>query len=254
MTEWGRTGDDEPRVSGSKADGSLMTEIVGDRRPVPLRLAITSLVRCVVRTLALLSRGEISQPNDRVGQVLRFDDRSGGRVYRETVVQNAAVDAPAVLVVGFRLRWVRGWGHAVFRAESLLNTPLFVGFPGFVSKLWLAHDENGVYRGVYQWSDWKRADGYVRALWWVLAVVSVRGSIRYVVIPGLRRDDVLADPAILEGLAANQELAWWRVIAVEPPPAASGPPRNRSAAQRRRGSVGSPRTRRSGRLARSRGA
>jgi hypothetical protein len=84
MTEWGRTGDDEPRVSGSKADGSLMTEIVGDRRPVPLRLAITSLVRCVVRTLALLSRGEISQPNDRVGQVLRFDDRSGGRVYRET--------------------------------------------------------------------------------------------------------------------------------------------------------------------------
>jgi hypothetical protein len=29
----------------------------------------------------------------------------------------------------------------LFRAESLLNTPLFVGFPGFVSKLWLAHDE-----------------------------------------------------------------------------------------------------------------
>jgi hypothetical protein len=30
----------------------------------------------------------------------------------------------------------------VFRAESILNTPLFAGFPGFVSKLWLAHDEN----------------------------------------------------------------------------------------------------------------
>jgi hypothetical protein len=71
---------------------------------------------------------------------------------RQTVVLNAAVDAPAVLVVGFRLRWVRGWAHTVFRAESLLNTPLFVGFPGFVSKLWLAHDENGVDRGVYQWT------------------------------------------------------------------------------------------------------
>jgi hypothetical protein len=81
---------------------------------------------------------------------------------------------------------------------------------------------NGVYRGVYQWSDWKRADGYVRALWWVLAVVSVRGSIRYVVIPGLRRDDMLADPAILEGIAANQERAWWRIIAVESPKGGSG--------------------------------
>ena len=202
-------------VSGSKSDNSLMTDIVGDRRPLHLRLAISSLVGCVVRTLALLSRREISQPTDRVGQVLRFDDHSGGRVYRETVVQNAAVDAPAVLVVGFRLRWVRGWGHAIFRAESLLNTLLFVGFPGFVSKLWLAHDENGVYRGVYQWSDWRRADGYVRALWWVLAVVSLRGSVRYVVIPGLRRDEVLADPTILEGIAANQGRAWWRITAVE---------------------------------------
>ena len=83
-------------------------------------------------------------------------------------------------------------------AESLLNTPLFVGFPGFVSKLWLAHDENGAYRGFYQWNGAQLADAYVRALWWVLALVSVRSSIHYVVLPGLRRDDVLADPTILE--------------------------------------------------------
>jgi hypothetical protein len=58
-----------------------------------------------------------------------------------------------------------------------LNTPLFVGFPGFVSKLWLAHDEKSLYRGVYQWNDGRQADRYVRALWWVLAAVSVRSSI-----------------------------------------------------------------------------
>lgn len=39
----------------------------------------------------------------------------------------------------------------MFRPMSLLNTPFFVGFPGFVSKLWLANDEHGVYRGLYQW-------------------------------------------------------------------------------------------------------
>ena len=67
-------------------------------------------------------------------------------------MKNAVTDEPVVLVVAFRLRWVRGRGHALFRAESLLNTPLFVGFPGFVSKLWVAHDEGHVYRGVYQWN------------------------------------------------------------------------------------------------------
>jgi hypothetical protein len=95
----------------------------------------------------LLARRAISQPKDRLGSVLRFGDGTGGRVYRETIRTGAPRDAPVVLVVAFKLRWVRGWGHPLFRAESLLNTPLFVGFPGFVSKLWLAHDERGVYRG-----------------------------------------------------------------------------------------------------------
>ena len=163
----------------------------------------------------LLWRRAISQPTNRVGEVLRFSDGSGGRVYRETIAPQATVDSPAVLVVAFTLRWVRGRGHALFRAESLLNTPLFVGFPGFVSKLWLADDENGVYRGFYQWDGSELADAYVRALWWVLALVSVRGSIRYVVLPGLRRDSVLVDPPLLDGIAPEQPQAWWRLTAVE---------------------------------------
>src|SRR5216110_1305570 len=81
------------------------------------------------------------------------------------------------LRVTFRLRAVRGWGHAVFRAESLLNTPLFAGFPGFVSKLWLADDDLGRYRGLYEWDDPLLAENYARALWRVLALVSVPGSI-----------------------------------------------------------------------------
>jgi hypothetical protein len=119
-----------------------------------------------------------------------------------------------VLVVAFRLRVVRGWGHAVFRAESLLNTPLFVGFPGFVSKLWLAHDENGTYRGVYQWDGPNRAEHYARSLWRVLALVSVPGSIHYMVVPGLRRDDVLAAPHLLDDTAPTDESPWWKVVDV----------------------------------------
>ena len=85
-------------------------------------------------------------------------------------------------------------GHALFRRESLLNTPLFVGFPGFVSKLWCAHDERGIYRGLYDWDGPAAAEHYARSLRWVLAPVCVPGSVHHRVLPGVRRDGLLADP------------------------------------------------------------
>jgi hypothetical protein len=142
---------------------------MGDRRHLPLARALRSLGRSVMWTAVMLARREIRQPTDHVGDVLHFGDGSHGRVFRETVAANAPTDDPVVLVVGFRLRWVRGRGHALFRAESLLNTPLFAGFPGFVTKLWVADDESGLYRGVYQWNGAAPAHAYVRALWWARA-------------------------------------------------------------------------------------
>ena len=144
---------------------------------------------------------------------LRFADGTSARVYRETVVAGRAPADPCVLVVEFRLRVVHGWGHALFRWESLLNTPLFVGFPGFVSKLWLAHDERGVYRGVYEWDGPVRAEYYARCLWRVLALGSVPGSIHYQVLPGLRRDELLHAPRRLEAAPASAG-SWWRLLEV----------------------------------------
>jgi hypothetical protein len=163
----------------------------GDRPPLPLPRALAAVGRCAARTLVLLARGRIEQPTGHIGEVLHVGNGVHARVYRETVVKNAAVDDPAALVVEFRLRWVRGWGHSLFRAVSVLNTPLFAGFPGLVSKLWLAQDTTGVYRGIYQWNGAVRADAYARALWWVLALVSERRSIHYLVLPGRHRDDLL---------------------------------------------------------------
>ena len=104
-----------------------------------------------------------------------------------------------MLLVGFRLRAVRGQlAHAMFRFESLFNTPLFVGFPGFVSKLWVAHDSNDIYRGAYEWDGATLAEDYVRTLWRVLALVCVPGSIHYEIVPGLTRGELLRDPATLD--------------------------------------------------------
>jgi len=116
---------------------------------------------------------------------------------------------PCLLVVEFRLRAVHGRGHAAFRWESLLNTSLFAGFPGFVSKLWLAHDERGRYRGLYEWDGPRRAEAYARVLWRVLALVSVPGSIHYIVLPGLRRAELLGQ---LPGSSAADGAAWWRLV------------------------------------------
>jgi hypothetical protein len=158
----------------------------------------------------MVARGELHWPRDNVGRVLRFADGTSARVYRETVVPGTPND-PCFLAVSFRLRLIRGRGHAWFRAESILNTPLFVGFPGFGSKLWLAHDDRGVYRGLYEWDGAGRAERYARSLWRVLELGCEKGSIDYRVFPGVRRDEVLADPTLLDREAPDEQETWWRV-------------------------------------------
>jgi hypothetical protein len=187
--------------------------VVTEEPPLAYRAALWAVTSCAASTARLLWRHRLHLPRGHVGMRLRFADGTSARVYRETVVDRGVTREPCVLVVGFRLRAVRGWGHAVFRAESLLNTPLFAGFPGLVSKLWLADDERGRYRGLYEWDDPQQAEAYARALWRVLALVSVPGSIHYVVLPGLRRDELLARPQVLAGAAADAA-AWWRLSAV----------------------------------------
>jgi hypothetical protein len=187
---------------------------MNDQAPLPYGVAARAEVRCVLRTGALLARRRIHQPSEHGGLYLRFADGTSARVYRETVVTGGPPPDPCVLLVAFRLRLVRGWGHALFRRESLLNTPLFAGYPGFVSKLWLAHDERGAYRGVYEWDGPERAEYYARCLWRVLALVSAPGSIHYRVVPGLRRDEVLAAPHLLDATAPTDTTAWWRLVAV----------------------------------------
>jgi hypothetical protein len=165
-------------------------------------------------TVDLLAHHRVHLPTDHIGLKLCFADGTSARVYRETVVEGAASLHPCVLLVEFRLRFVRGLWHSVFRWESLANTPLFVGFPGFISKLWLAHDERNVYRGIYDWNEPDRAEHYARSLWHVLALGCEPGSIHYKILPGLRRDEVLSDPHMIDGFAPEDARAWWRPISV----------------------------------------
>jgi hypothetical protein len=187
---------------------------VNEQSPLPQWVAWKAVARCAATTAVLLARRRVHLPREHVGMRLRFADGSESVVYRETVVDGPRTEDPCVLVVEFRLRAVWGRGHALFRWESLYNTPLFAAFPGLISKLWLAADEHGVYRGLYEWDGSARAESYARALWRVLALVSVRGSIHYRVLPGLRRDELLARPDQLREQAAADPSHWWQPVAV----------------------------------------
>ncbi|MFI5623785.1 hypothetical protein ACIA03_09985 [Nocardioides sp. NPDC051685] len=176
--------------------------------PLPAATAWRAVARCVIESARMLATGVVHWPRVNVGRRLRFADGTTGEVYRETSVAVPAAE-PCLLVVGFRLRLVRGRGHVLFRWESWLNTPLFVGFPGFVSKLWLAADEHGRYRGFYEWDEADLAEHYARSLWRVLALVSEPGSIDFRVVPGMHRDEVLADPGLLDGHADPSVPDWW---------------------------------------------
>jgi hypothetical protein len=158
---------------------------VSPQYPLPLAEAWVAVARCIVRSAGLLAQRRIHLPRSHVGDRLHFADGTSARVYRETIGDRPPAAEATVLVMAFRLRGVRGIGHDLFRLESMLNTPLFVGFDGFVSKLWLAHDGRRTYRGIYEWDGASLAEAYARALWRVLALVSVRGSIRYHIIAGM---------------------------------------------------------------------
>lgn len=195
-TRGGLDGDTTPHPHGARPG------------PLPVRMAWAGVGRCVWQTARLLGTRRVHLPRDEVGRIVRFADGSSAQVYRETRLDRTAAAAPCVLVVCFRLRGVRGRGHSVFRAESLLNTPLFVGFPGFVSKLWMAHDEKGRYRGIYDWDGAEAARRYAGCLWRVLALVSVPGSVDYRVVEGAHREEVLAGSAAV-GPQVRGDDTWW---------------------------------------------
>lgn len=173
---------------------------------------VRRFTRSAVKTVRLLAGGRLRSPHAWLGRRLTFADGTTSVVFRETAAVGMAVADPAVLVVQFRLRLIctNRLAHALFWRECLLHTPLFAGFPGFRTKLWLSDLQTGVYRGVYEWDGADRAVAYAETLARLLRLVSQRGYVRYHVVPGLRRNDLPA------GMAGSNGREWWRLVAMPP--------------------------------------
>jgi hypothetical protein len=172
--------------------------------------ALADYGACAREWVRMSSRHRLARPDDHLGMRLDFKDGTMSRVFRETVVVDAASSDPVLLVIAFRLAFLGDVEllHVGFRHECLIHTPLFAGFPGFRSKLWLGDDGTRVYRGVYQWEGATEAGAYARRMVGLLAPFSNRGTARHHLVPGLRRADYLRDPEMTSG---GQQDAWWRL-------------------------------------------
>ena len=193
-------------------------------RQIPRRSGqVAAFARSAVATGRLLAADRLASPQTYLGRRLRFADGSTSFVFRETAIRGRDPRDPAVLVVQFRLRAFghRRWLHALFRRECILHTPLFAGFPGFQTKLWISDIATGTYRGLYEWDGPGKAADYADHLVRLLVPLSTSGSVRYHVIPGVRRQDLFGAPS---PAVAGQEQgpdAWWRLAEAEPLEAAS---------------------------------
>lgn len=159
--------------------------------------------------------GRIHRPNRYHGGQIIFGNGTSVRVFRETVVDREDSGNPTVRVVEYRLQAVHGWAHTLFRWFSfrwfsVVATPLFAGSAGFVSKLWLADDRNGLYRGIYEWDSIEHAESYADIFRSIVSPLATPDSVAYHIVPDKSRPEFLAECECLTSAAPSALSAWWR--------------------------------------------
>lgn len=172
--------------------------------------AIADYGACAREWVHMCAQHRLRRPRNHLGTTLSFRDGTASRVFRETVAVGAPTDDPVLLVIAFRLVVLGRVPalHAVFRHECLIHTPLFAGFPGFRTKLWLEDAGTRVYRGVYQWEGVEDAVAYATRMVRLLVPFSAAQSARFHIVPGLARSAYLRDPDATSGRESD---GWWRL-------------------------------------------
>jgi hypothetical protein len=172
--------------------------------------ALSDFARSVAAWGGLVASRGLTSPKVNVGARLRFADGTSSFVFRETAAIDVGTSDPTLLVIQFRLAALGSDRllHAAFRRECVLHTPLFAGFPGFRSKLWIGDIETGVYRGIYQWHGGDLARHYAARMVALLRPFSNAGTARHQVVEGVLRDEFLMRPEVA---STHAEGDWWRL-------------------------------------------
>jgi hypothetical protein len=133
-----------------------------------------------LRTLRLLTRGRLHVDRAQVGR--RVETEQGAfTVFRATSC-DGTVPGTVTLFVWFHLRGIAAgarWRRAAFERLSILNTPLFAGFAGYLVKLWMVDPASADYAGLYSWTTRADAERYGQYITSLLAPLSTPGSVGF---------------------------------------------------------------------------
>jgi hypothetical protein len=149
-------------------------------------------IRSSIQFVRLSRRNSIRQCRERLGETYNIH-HSGGTdysVFRETQSRDGTIEAPVVLVVGFRLRFIGSnrFLHWCFQRICIVSSPIWSGFRGFWVKLWMVDRRAKNYLGIYEWAGEGNSRFYAEWLSELLRHLSTRGSVWY----ELHRNEELA--------------------------------------------------------------
>ena len=121
---------------------------------------------------------------NRLGSVYQVRDNEVFTVFRETVSDANYLENEVTLVVGFRLKLIKknAFFHFLFQRVCILNTPIWVGFKGFKTKLWMVDAISKNYLGIYRYQGRENAEGYAEYITSILRPFSTKGSIWFEII------------------------------------------------------------------------
>lgn len=127
--------------------------------------------------------GRLHFPRNRVGKEFMMEGEKW-IIFREAVV-DPGKDQPekpgAIFIPRFH---VAGMSLSQNIAFSLLPMCLILGLPGFRSKVWLYHPQNGDFAGYYEWDAVENADNYSHSVAASFMINrSMPGSVSFKVVP-----------------------------------------------------------------------
>lgn len=133
----------------------------------------------------LTTAGRQRRNHSNIGKSYRIDEGGTYTIYRQTDSNDGWVGKPVVLVVGFRLKWLgnNNRAHRLFKPVSILTTPIWSGFRGFRTKLWMVDEKTKNYLGIYKWVDPADAEHYARYIQKVLQFFSEPGTVWHKIYP-----------------------------------------------------------------------
>lgn len=140
------------------------------------------------RFIGLVAHGSMHRRQDRLGETYGTDRGGNYSIFLDTNSLDNVAEPSAVLVVGFRLRWIRSNRllHKIFRRICIISTPLWSGFPGYREKLWMVDYKTEDYLGIYEWAGESNALVYAEWLTRLLRHLSTKGSVWYEIFPNTK--------------------------------------------------------------------